>query len=135
MIEFFQQTDIIHRYSRAQAIQDGELVNVTEMAREAGFKIPVAITRAAWADCVEWTAETDRRKAVHQDESGRLWDVVYMASRCATANRGAEIARFELYRVPVEGRGIKPRLTALHLHIGPGDEGEPVITISLPGED
>ncbi|HCP6903027.1 DUF6573 family protein [Shigella flexneri] len=131
----FTADDLIHSYSRAQAIEDGVLIDVSETAREAGFTVPVAITRAAWADCVEWTAETDKRKATCQDEAGRLWDVVYMA-RLAARVRGYEPRRlFELYRVPVEGRGIRPRRATLAMHIGPGDAGEPVITITLPNED
>lgn len=34
----------IFSYSRKQAIADGVLVDVSEMAREAGFKYPVAVT-------------------------------------------------------------------------------------------
>ena len=64
--------DLIHSYSRAEAIADGVLVDVTKTASEAGFKVPVTITRAAWADCVEWNDEIEARKATTQDESGRL---------------------------------------------------------------
>lgn len=135
MNELFQASDVIHTHTRAQLVEDGDLIDVSETAREAGFTLPVAITRAAWADCVEWTAETDKRKATCQDEAGRLWDVVYMA-RLAARVRGDEPRRlFELYRVPVQGRGIRPRRVALAMHIGPGDAGEPVITIGLPNED
>ncbi len=87
MNELFQASDVIHTHTRAQLIEDGDLIDVSETAREAGFTVPVAITRAAWADCVEWTAETDKRKATIQDEAGRLWDVVYMA-RLAARVRG-----------------------------------------------
>lgn len=135
MNEFFQASDVIHTHTRAQLIEDGDLIDVSETAREAGFTVPVAITRAVWADCVEWTAETDKRKATIQDEAGRLWDVVYMA-QLAARMRGDQPRRvFELYRVPVKGRGIRPRRMALEMHIGPGDAGEPVITIGLPNED
>ena len=39
---------VISVYTRAQAIEDGILVDVSDTAREAGFKIPVAVTRAVW---------------------------------------------------------------------------------------
>jgi hypothetical protein len=42
---------------------------------------------------------------------------------------------YTLHRVPVEGRGRLPRPVQLALHIGPGDAGEPVITIMQPSED
>lgn len=59
-------------YTRAQAIADGVLIDVSEMSREAGFRFPVAMTRAAWEDCVMWSDE-DSRLQVHQDEAGRRW--------------------------------------------------------------
>ena len=59
---------VIFAYTRAQAIEDGILVDVSETAREAGFRIPVAVTRTVW----------DRIVALpegylgFQDERGRL---------------------------------------------------------------
>lgn len=40
--------DIISAFSRAEAIEDGVLIDVTEMGREAGFRFPVAVTEALW---------------------------------------------------------------------------------------
>ena len=70
---------VISTYTRAQAIEDGVLIDAGAMAGEAGFKWPVALTSAAWADCVAWTEE-DSRQQVYQDESGRWWDVLYSAT-------------------------------------------------------
>ena len=39
---------ILSAYTRAQAIEDGFLVDVSDTAREAGFGIPVAVTRSVW---------------------------------------------------------------------------------------
>jgi len=122
----------IHIYTREQAIKDGCLVDVSTTAAEAGFRYPVTITRAAWADCVEWTAE-DSHRQTYQDEAGRLWDVLWMAR--LAARRGGERLAYQLYCVPRGGRGVRARLTTLHMHIGPGDQGEPVITILMPNED
>lgn len=130
MTEMFGE--VISSYSRAQAIADGVLVDVSSAAKEAGLKFPVAMTRAAYEDCVTWTAE-DSKRQTHQDESGRLWDVVWML-RCAAKNGGSEM-RYSLYRVPRGGRGMKARLTTLKAICGPGDTAEPVITIMLPNED
>lgn len=124
----------IHTYTRAQAIDDGGLVDVTETAREAGFRIPVAMTRAAWADCVEWS-ETDSKRQTYQDEAGRLWDVLWMAMNAARRSGGRQSLQFKIYRVPRGGRGTRPRLAELVAHIGAGDLGEPVITIMQPNED
>ena len=36
--------DVIYTYTREQAIEEGVLIDVSEMASEAGFKWPVAVT-------------------------------------------------------------------------------------------
>lgn len=125
--------EIIYAYTRQQAIEDGYLVNVSEQGGEAGFACPVALTRAAWEDCVAWS-DTDSQRQTYQDESGRLWDVLWMASRAAMRGAGDQV-QFQFYRIPRGGRGTRPRLTSLVMHIGPGDQDEAVITIMMPGED
>ncbi|MBR9910311.1 MAG: hypothetical protein GYB33_08170 [Gammaproteobacteria bacterium] len=126
---------VIVRYSRAQAINDGVLIDVTCVAREAGFKWPVALTQAVWCDCVIWT-ERDNRFQVCQDESSRLWDVLSMAYYAIrTATGAGDRLRFVLYRVPKDGTSVDAEAVTLTLMVGPGDAGEPVITILLPNED
>lgn len=125
---------VISSYTRAQAIADGQLVDVTQMAQEARFSVPVALTAAAWRDAVEW----DDERPELQDEDGRLWDVLYMAGLAARQASGASRVTFKLLRVPNENRGHdwnEPELIELALTIGPGDQAEPVITIMLPAED
>jgi len=126
-------SNLIYAYTRAQAIADGVLVDVSVVAREAGFRIPVAMTATAWADCVAWS-DADSKRQTHQDEPGRLWDVLWMASLAARRADGERFP-FQIYRVPRGGRTTQPKLTTLHLHIGPGDAGEAVITILMPTED
>lgn len=125
--------DVIYSYTRAQALADGVLVDVSDTAREAGFRIPVAMTCAAFEDCVAWS-EADSGNQTHQDESGRLWDVLWGASLAARKTSGSHLT-YTLCRVPRDRKSRRPRLTSLDLVIGPGDTGEPVITIMLPGED
>ncbi|MDY0331142.1 MAG: hypothetical protein RBR52_11700 [Thiomonas sp.] len=133
----------ISAYTRAQAIEDGLLIDVSTTAREAGTVWPVAMTAAAWADCVEWTDATEARKGyIGQSESGRLWDVCWMLSRVLlrAARLGLQASPsypmyVELLRTPREGRGVKPRLVHLKFIIGPDDAGRPCITVMMPGED
>ncbi|MFY1595541.1 DUF6573 family protein [Micromonospora sp. WMMD737] len=135
--DFWADAEIIHAYTRAQALADGALVDAGPAAREAGFRFPVALTRAVWIDCVAWTDADNARKGTLQDESGRLWDVLWMAMVAVRRLQGRDCDRvlFQLLRVPVEGRGIRPRLVTLELVVGPGDAGEPVMTIQQRGED
>ena len=127
--------NVISTYTRAQAIEDGVLVDVGSTAQEAGFKWPVALTAAVWVDCVAWT-EDDSREQVYQDESGRLWDVLYMASYAIRSSKDSgDQLLFQLYRVPHDGHSTEAVLVTLKLIVGPGDASEPVITILLPQED
>lgn len=134
----FDDAPIISRYTRDDAIRDGSLVSVGgKISREAGFTCPVALTRAAWHDAVEWTDEDRRRKGgLPQDTEGRLWDVLHMARfAIKRARRSGTELIYQLYRVPRQGKGRKARLIALKLVCGPGDHGELVMTIMEPGED
>ena len=127
--------EVISTYTRAQAIEDGVLIDTGSMAQEAGFKWPVAVTSAAWADCIAWT-EDDSDKQVYQDQSGRLWDVLYMASHAIRqGSSSGDRLLFKLYRVRRDGYSKEAILATLKLIVGPGDQGEPVITILLPDED
>lgn len=132
LAEFFGEP--IHTYTRAQAIEDGMLVDVSQTAKEAGFSISVAMTAGAWADAVEWT-DKDSQRQTFQNESGRLWDVLWMAICAARRQQGKSEIHFQFYRVPRGGRGHMARLTTLTMKIGFGDESEPVITIMMPHED
>lgn len=132
----------ISTYTRAHAIEDGQLVDVSATAREAGIVWPVALTAAAWADCVEWTDETEKRKGyTGQSESGRLWDVVWMLSLAVRGalRRGLDASQQPLYysllRTPAAGRGVMPRKVTIKFMVGPDDEGRPCITVMLPSED
>lgn len=126
----FENADLIHRYSRADAIRDGVLIDVSATAKECGFKWPVALTAAVWATCV-----TVPPGVVLQDEQGRLWDVLVMLRHAIRSPRsdGQEV-RFAAH-VRNDNRDRVPPLVRLKALCGPGDQGEPVLTILLPDED
>ena len=127
--------ELIYTYTRTQAIEDGVLIDAGPMAKEVGFRFPVALTAAAWSDCVAWTDE-DSQQQVYQDQSGRLYDVLFSAAFAIKTSTGTgDRLLYELYRVPRDGFSTKPNLVTLKLIVGPGDIGEPVMTVMLPGED
>ena len=137
MDDFWKDAVVISRYTRAQAIADGVLVDATELAREVGFRYPLVLSSAAWAEAVIWDKENEGL----QDETGRLWDVLMMAQhRIRTRRPGQDEepdnrCTFEVLRVPNTPGAESPELLALVVHIGPGDDPAPVFTIMLPGED
>jgi hypothetical protein len=138
--------EVLSSYTRAQAIADGVLVSLNDpsftfrpglnICAEAGIKFPVAMTIAAFAKTV---SELDTPLPPCQDISGRLWDVLSMFKWAA--KRGGSEIRFPvsvINWVCVGGRRInrtKRETVILKALCGPGDSGEPVITIMLPDED
>ena len=127
--------DVIFTYTRVQALADGVLIDAGALAQEAGFRLAVAITAVAWADCVAW-CEADSLHQVHQDETGRLWDVLFMAAHAIRTEAGAGNQRpFRFHRVPRDGHSMEPAPVCLKLVIGPDDDGDPVVTVMLPDED
>lgn len=121
---------VIYSYTRAQAIADGVLVDVSGLAKEAGFKIPVAMTAATWETCVRVP-----EGITCQDETGRLWDVLsvlFFSIRGSRDNRNADEVRFA---VSVRNNNEANEDVSLKALCGPGDNAEPVITIMLPNED
>src|SRR5262249_8983144 len=115
--------EIIHRYTRAQAIEDDVLIDVSETARETGIHFPHALTQAVWA---EYVAPSAAAKRAGNDERGRLWDILWML-RCAILRHRDE-SEF-LYELSVVTRSTRPSRVKLKAHCGPGDSGESVITV------
>lgn len=119
----------IHVYTRAEALEDGTLVDVSETAKEAGFAVPVALTSRLYADC-------DDLSGTHatggEDTAGRLWDLLYMAALVARREDNRDSSEFIFDLIMPVGEETYYRAKCV---IGPGDSGEPVITLMLPEED
>jgi hypothetical protein len=124
----FDKADLISSYSRADAIRDGVLIDVSQTAREAGIRYPVALTRGVWERCV-----TVPPGVACQDEAGRLWDVLWLLSLAARRSEGTEV-RFGVH-VRNDNRERTPPLVRLKGVCGPDDDAEPVLTVMLPEED
>ncbi len=120
--------DLIHVYTRAEAIADGVLIDVTDIARETGFRFPVAMTTAAWFACVDVPLGL-----ASQDETGRLWDVLNVLMFTIRSSKD-DCSRLS-FRVSVLNEHGKFEQVELKSICGPGDNLEPVVTILLPNED
>ncbi len=125
----FDEADLIYRYTRAQAIEDGVLIDVSAVAREAGIRYPVALTSDAWARCVAVPPGVEC-----QDEAGRLWDVLHLLRLAVARGGGGAEVRFGV-EVRNDNRERTPPLVRLKAVCGPGDRGEPVLTVMLPDEE
>ncbi len=137
----FAGAPVIFSYSRAQAIEDGVLVDLTEWAKETGFRIPVACTSEVWHRYITPPAGT---RELGQSERGRAHDTLWMlfvAIKRQSAHRSVEgdgHARnddhlfYEVIFLQAPNRHETVKLKSI---CGPGDHGEAVATIMLPNED
>ncbi len=138
----FEGWPVIHSYTRADALKDGTLVDVSTQAATHGFKVPVALTSAAYEKFVQWTQEDENSSGHYQDESGRLGDVLWMLRVAIKGARAdATTIDYPFYSVPrgvsyrrKSADGIEPVLSMLRAVIGPGDDPAPVFTIMLTSE-
>ena len=121
---------VIFAYTRAQAISDGVLVDVSRLAHEAGFKYPVAMTSGAWTRCVAIP-----EGVTCQDETGRLWDVLNVLLFSIRADRTNRNVGDVKFAVTVRNNNEANEDIQLKSLCGPGDNAEPVVTIMLPEED
>lgn len=99
-------SDYIYRYTRQDAIETGVLIPIDEWARNCGFKLPCCINERLFNTFPEETRQMDIE---------RLLTTFYF--QIAASDKKDD-------RVYQNVKGEK-----VVLHIGPGDEGEPVLTL------
>lgn len=110
--------EVISSYSRAQAIEDGVLIDVSYFNKGAKlFKHPVAITTALHSAIARGAG---KKIEIY---NARLWDVLHMAILAAKADPDV------FFRVKVGARNLD-----LWGNCGPGDDAAPVVTIGFPSD-
>lgn len=139
--------EVVYAYTRADAMADGVLVDVGAATDEAGkkvlsmFKWPVAMSRAAYEATVcdggTWVPDGNGDEELilptGQSPTGRLWDVGCLLLNAIRTSEDGDMVEFSVL-VDVNGDG-KHKQVDLYSVCGPGDHGEPVVTIMLQGED
>lgn len=128
--------EVIHSYSREQAIEDGVLVDFEAIApgmyAQLGIRMGVALTSAVFDSVVSLHPAAQRAM---NDLNGRAWDLAWM-SNCAIRSmvrRNMTVGFFKMLAV-MPGRSVAKTIT-LKIVLGPDDEGRPCATIMLPNED
>src|SRR3954451_5868692 len=126
----FDGADLIHVYTRENALADGCLIDVSAAAKEAGIKWPVALTAAVHAQYVKVPLGV-----ACQDEAGRLWDIVWMLANACRRASGNTL--FFTLHVRNDNRERMPPLVRLKAIAGPlaPDDPAPCLTVMLPDED
>jgi hypothetical protein len=114
--------EIIFAYTRAQAIADGALVDVSNRAKRFAIRFPVALTTALYA-AITRDADTDAAKHLCVDLL-----LITMRRKIAAATGPTDRIDFTV-KIPQA-----PAIDVYAL-CTPGDTSDPVITVMLPHED
>lgn len=122
----------IHSYSRAEAIEDGVLIDLSYAESDTApvcrqhYKFPIACTAAVFG-IMQKAVENPR---YCQDYAGILHDMLFMSRAMSRKLDDSTV----IFRCIVQGAG-RSKYHDFKLMVHGGDQGEPVITISLPRED
>ena len=121
--------NVVYAYTREQAIADGVLVDVTETAKAIGFKLHTVVTDHLFHGYVEVPKGLEGEG---QSVTGRLHDLMVLALFAARKAANTDRVTFKVDFLMAPGRKETVEVVA---HIGPGDHGEPVLTIMRPEDD
>jgi len=118
----FNESDLIYAFTRADAIRDGTLLDISELAREVGIKFSLCVTSAVWHDVLE------RNDIPETDTVGRCWDMLtILRYAIKSASGSTDIVRIAPLFVMTPNKPPVPVLLRAQCH--GGDNLEPVITI------
>jgi hypothetical protein len=121
---------VIFAYTRSQALADDVLVDASALAKEAGFRWPVAMTEALYHSYIVPALDL---VAEGQSIQGRIWDVLNVLRFAIAKARNTDTILFKVLFLMAPGANPVP--IDLKAICGPGDDGSPVLTILLPEED
>jgi hypothetical protein len=122
--------DVIYSYSRSDALADGVLIDVSDIAREAGFTLPVAVSDNLYHSYIMPSLELAKEG---QSPSGRLWDTLNVLRYAIKASPATD--RLSLSVLFTMSPNTDPIPVELLAVCGPGDSGEPVVTVMFPGDE
>lgn len=126
IINFNGDHVLVYTYSRAQAIEDGQLIDISELAKEAGFKFPVAVSCGV-------SAILSDTEQPGQSFEGRAWDLLTVLRYAIRNVKKTDVVDFEpLFNSKLHGQ---PKPYRMYAKCHGGDNCEPVITVMLPHED
>jgi len=121
--------EVIHTYTRKDALQDGNLYDVTELGRLAGFSVPVAVTALVHGIC--------RLRQTPGDGQVDRWylrKVIQLARLHASYERNRNSREF-LFEVSFLDTDQERHAEQFKCVLGPDDDGLPCVTIMIDWED
>ena len=122
--------NVISIYTRAQALQDGVLVDVSDLAREAGFTWPTALSDHLYHSYIVPALDL---VAEGQSITGRLWDTLMVLRHAIRSSKDDSYLRFTvLFQMSPGAAPVPVELVSV---AGPDDDSSPCLTIMLLEDD
>ena len=124
-----EDIQIIHSYTRKEALADGVLVDQSELGRFVGFTVPLAVTAQVIA-----IASSHEAKIEEWPKQWFIRKALLIARLQASYPRNKNAREF-FFEVPFN-KDNEERLTELlRCDLGSDDDGKPCITIMMHWED
>ena len=116
---------VVFSYSRKQALEDGVLIEIeNELVKNAGIKIPVAVTSALYEGYL-------KSSLPGQDLKGRIFDMLILLNISARGVNTDTIYFDVLFQMEED----KTEPIKLKAVIGPDDDFSACLTVMMPEED
>lgn len=130
----FAGFEVISTYTREQALDDGTLVDAmvgdfADVSRQH-YKWPIAMTSSVFV-----LMENTIRDCPWQDYAGIWHDILWMSKMSPDRKQWDRGCIFTVLIGDVGKRGERKCTETLKIVSGPGDHGEPVLTVMLEHED
>jgi uncharacterized protein DUF6573 len=124
----FQCGDEIASYTRAEALADGWLIDVSDPAKEAGLLYSVAVTADVWVECIRIPEGLEC-----DTEANRVWNIVWLLTcEIILEKREVDEITFRMYVRQAPNR--LPQRVTLRAVCEPDDNGNPCLTVMLAEE-
>ena len=121
-----------HQPQRALALANGDLVDVTAIARDGLFVLPTAVTRRAWVAAVTSSRKTPLDEQRH-DETERIRRLLSCAFNAIQNRWREDLQRLE-FDLPTHPGTPPSDATTFVIVTTADDNGQPALTVGLQDE-
>ncbi|MEI1280257.1 DUF6573 family protein [Leptospira venezuelensis] len=133
MDNFFEDFEIIDSYTRAEAIKDGGLIDLSngEFSHlvKRIYKYPLAVTAGVWHE-IRWIVENSNDQVSFENVIEVMLKATIL-NKTKVIDESSHLFRLNLSIQDLPG----PSYRDFKIICGPGDNASPVLTILLPEED
>lgn len=121
-------------HTHEESIEAGFLIDVTNVAKNIGFNLPVALTKAVWGNCVTWDASKENRNDITQSEGYRLLELLSSALIAWRQLKRGVRCSFDIYRALDGKEKFSSERVVLSIYTNSGFISPKRITIMMDDE-